>query len=144
MIEIKPALTPEEWHDGGYNSPGLSVVLASSALTVGFRLHVAVKEHPLGGALGDHGDLHALAALCLYEQPFGFTRDMVEAVRSMVYYLRSGSGFCPVCEEATGWKMVSPPICSQCGFVPLPNGAYMPLVLEAAANIAALLPPEAP
>lgn len=80
MAEFKPALTPEEWRDG-YDSEGLAVVLRNSMGTPGMRVHVTVREHPLGGALGDARDIHALAALCLHDQPFGFTREDVIRLR---------------------------------------------------------------
>lgn len=81
MSVIRAALTPEEWRDG-YHSDGLSVVLRGSMGTPGNRVHVAVRDHPLGGALGDPRDVHALAALCLHGQPFGFTWEDVEFLRA--------------------------------------------------------------
>ena len=74
---MKKALTDEEWI-AGYSSDDVRVALRS-----GGRVGVTALAWPLGGSLGDQRDLHALAALCLHEQDFGFTRDDVIALRSM-------------------------------------------------------------
>jgi hypothetical protein len=57
---IEPALTPEEWAEWQAHP--------DSAL----RLSCAASEASLDL------DTHGLAALCLYQQPFGFTREDVE------------------------------------------------------------------
>lgn len=116
---MKPALSPEEW-DEVRERPGY------------FR----GIEH-----VTDPGRCHKIAASCLYEQEFGFTRDMIRAIHSAMYYL-SGS-YCPVCESSdVGWAMIEPTICSGCGFRPFPKGEYRALVKAATDNIEALLPPE--
>lgn len=77
--EIEPALTPEEWAARRYASDELSEMrLEDGALVV---------EKDTGGAWysDEHEytdrDRHALAALALYGQPFGFTRTDVDAIR---------------------------------------------------------------
>ena len=69
MSEIKPALTAEEW-EMGYASNDVRIELRS-----GGRVGVTVHAYPLGGGLGYPRDLPALAAFCLHNQPFGFTRE---------------------------------------------------------------------
>jgi hypothetical protein len=68
-VAVKPALTPEEW-EWGYDSRDLSVRLRN-----GGRVDVTATAHPLGGALGEERDLHALAALALHGQEYGFTHE---------------------------------------------------------------------
>ncbi len=75
VSKIKPALTAEEWANG-YEGSDVAIFLAT-----GGRLHVNVLSHPLGGSMGDPRDLPALAALCLHEQPFGFTLHDVDMLR---------------------------------------------------------------
>ena len=58
---MKPALTPEEWAD---------------------------KHKPFGPMYSDSHpetpeEAHAIAAKCLYGQPFGFTHEDVEALRGL-------------------------------------------------------------
>lgn len=77
--QIRPALTPEEWgwksYEGTPMSDGqLSASLGSTgAMELGFTdiYEITTPER------------HALAALCLHGQPFGFTRDDVVDVRHM-------------------------------------------------------------
>ncbi len=72
--EITPALTPEEWTTAYY---GRDVIIhqKTPGLDGSRRLHVEVTGHPIGGSMGDQRDFHALAALCLVGQPFGFSAD---------------------------------------------------------------------
>lgn len=77
--EIPPALTPDEWRDG-YDSKELSIRQKSAGLDGSKRLAVYVRAWPLGGSMGDPRDLYALAALCLYGQPFGFTQEEANAL----------------------------------------------------------------
>ena len=80
-MEVKPALTAEEW-ENGVEREDFSAYLRPLALDGTSRLAVAVHASPLGGT-GLSGDLHALGALCLFGQPFGFTREMVGALREL-------------------------------------------------------------
>lgn len=76
--EIAPALTPEEWKGGYYYSDDLRLNRKNAGIGGQPRLNVEVLSHPLGGVTNDQRDLHALAALCLYGQPFGFNAIDVE------------------------------------------------------------------
>lgn len=92
---IAPALTAQEWRDG-YIGIDVEVHLKTPGLsTVGPRVHVEVKGYPLGGSMGDVRDLHALAALCLYGQPFGFTREDVRVLERVSRNLLSNPEFDP-------------------------------------------------
>lgn len=71
MTEVKPALTAEEWAVGGTNN-GEVAVTASPDVCV----------HGEGQSICVDADLrHALAALALHNQPFGFTREDVDLLR---------------------------------------------------------------
>lgn len=77
MSEIKPALTAEEWRDRRTANgstciqvDGGSVLLSPSPPDGDMRMVVNRPE--------------ALAAFCLHEQPFGFTREMLESLRHIV------------------------------------------------------------
>lgn len=78
---IPPALSVDEWQFGRYVSGELEVYMKSPGLDGTKRLEVIVRAHPLGGSMADPRGLHALAALCLYGQPFGFTQEDVECLR---------------------------------------------------------------
>ena len=67
---IRPALTPEEWQD----------LDSGEALIEDGELCV---RYDSGLASEVVGDRHALAALCLHGQPFGFTWDDVEVLREI-------------------------------------------------------------
>ena len=71
-MTLKPALTVEEWKHA------LGVLRASASPTIA----AAVCIERVG-----IDDAHSLAALCLHEQPFGFTREMAEAIRALVQRL---------------------------------------------------------
>ncbi len=73
---IKPALTAEEWGRALLASSRLGAL----ALTVGNRDDLAKPGTPECVAAFDH----AKAALCLHEQPFGFTHEDVEFLRRVV------------------------------------------------------------
>ena len=137
MSEIKPALTAEEWARGGRaNAPrpgDWAFINGAGSVTI---------QTAEGGPVFVDGERHALAALCLHGQPFGFTWEMWRAVLSSLYY-GAGAKTCPSCGGG-GWKMVEPPICADCGFQPLPRGEYRALTKAAADRIAALLPPREP
>lgn len=75
MSEIKPALTPEQWERREASFFGINMRLEEDG--VGFG--VADCE-----TIFDDEERHALAALCLHEQPFGFTRDDVDELWSAI------------------------------------------------------------
>ena len=79
--EIRPALTPEEWEmfnkqgHGPHDGPLRDVELRDEVIAV----------FPQGeGWYGKGTDRHALAALALHGQPFGFTREDVELLREHI------------------------------------------------------------
>lgn len=125
VSQIKSALSAEEWarllseHDGEHMRNALAA---------------AVEEDP-----SKVPSPHSLAALALHGQTFGFSHDMVHALRSALFY-NSGGGPCPVC-GGDGWKMSAPPICIGCGFLPMPKGQYRKLAVAAIENVESLLPP---
>jgi hypothetical protein len=67
--DIKPALTPEEWAENlnYWQEPGNPR-----------RMHSEFGDEP------DPEWEHALAALALHGQPFGFTHDMADALRRAI------------------------------------------------------------
>jgi hypothetical protein len=67
--KIKPALSPEQWKKEK-DYAGLPYVLERAAYQVAGRTYETWDE-----------SLHALAALCLYGQPFGFSREDVKLLR---------------------------------------------------------------
>lgn len=72
--KIKPALTDKEWAVKGTGNAdvgddGVLILLSDCG---GFPYAEDIRP-----------DRHALAALCLYEQPFGFTREDVDALRRL-------------------------------------------------------------
>ena len=107
---IKPALTPEEW--------AAMLALEERAASKGERLvEWAVDEtYEL--------DRHGLAALALHGQPFGFSREDVEAIRALARHARVHM------ERYTEGAPVRP--------------AHIEQALAATDRIAALLPPETP
>ncbi len=79
-LSVPPAMTAEEW-TSAYIGKDVDIYQKSRGLDGSRRLEVNVRGHPLGGSMGDQRDLHALAALCLYQQPFGFSQADVELLR---------------------------------------------------------------
>lgn len=113
---VTPALTAEEWGD----SSGSWIKRDAFELEWGNDGALDMYGPGFGFAFGpeDSGDLHALAALALHGQPFGFTRGDVELVRDCI---------------GMEWDRGTRDQCDQ-----------MERRLESlAARIAALLPPEA-
>ena len=91
MSEIKAALTTEEWGRKHhkiqcYDSWDEDIVKAGvgEIAAGGGYLHLTSHQH---GAFADFtagADRHALAALCLHDQPFGFTREYVDTLRKVI------------------------------------------------------------
>jgi hypothetical protein len=95
---MKPALTPEEWRkeylnrydegsdsgcypDGSKAERGWTVMRGAGQVFVG----VADKDAPCMVGLGPTVN-HAMAALCLHDQPFGFTREDVWELRYLQFH----------------------------------------------------------
>jgi hypothetical protein len=77
--QVTPALTPEEWGATGYSRDGIGAASVE-------RGHVTVHDWRVDGPFGEEivglapPECHAVAALCLHNQPFGFTQDDVELI----------------------------------------------------------------
>jgi hypothetical protein len=85
--KIPPALTPLQWHE----------------LMVTPDIWMGRPDDAEPGVLSAHGHYseplrHGIAALCLHGQPFGFTREMVEAVNALAGGHSPGPGW----ERLTG------------------------------------------
>jgi len=77
---MKPALTRDEWADPNGrldNGGGVFPYVTDSG-----DISLCCDDSYYHGEL-DAADRHALAALCLHDQPFGFTREDVEFLRDM-------------------------------------------------------------
>lgn len=68
---ITPALTPEEWESGELDN-----AMLDDHDPARLFVYAAGYTHARNAK-----DRHALAALCLYEQPFGFTQEEVTRLR---------------------------------------------------------------
>jgi hypothetical protein len=89
--EIRPALSPEEWERGfwhedkEYTSGALRVQIGERRIFIDRN---SVRGVEIGQGDARSGDLgpfrHALAALALYGQPFGFTLEMLGALRRVM------------------------------------------------------------
>lgn len=82
-MKIKPALAPQEW--------AKELAVPASATGRGLQMADDGKTVVVEPARWERA--HAVAALCLYGQPFGFTHDDVRLLRN----------------AAAEWAMVSPP-----------------------------------
>lgn len=89
--EIRPALSEREWQSKHhwiqcYDSWSEEAAAKSGVAEIkagdGY-LHLTSHQHPDFADFSAPTDRHALAALALCGQPFGFTHDDVEFVRSM-------------------------------------------------------------
>lgn len=80
--EIQAALTPEEWARFAANMGRLDIEILKNLfdgrphITIAFRVRNGDEIFSF-----EHGERHALAALCLHGQPFGFTQEDVELLR---------------------------------------------------------------
>ena len=82
-----PALTPDEWA----HAHGNLCTDASGRLYWGEpRFRIPIGSTPLEDENGDPRR-HAIASLCLHEQPFGFRRDDAELALGLAEYLEAGS-----------------------------------------------------
>ena len=76
---MKAALTKEEW-EAKFFVPKSH----EGAIKFGRWLDGVYVGHPNGGFWIYEEECHALGALCLYEQPFGFTHKGVSALHAML------------------------------------------------------------
>ncbi len=93
-LSVPPAMTAEEW-SAAYIGKDVDIYQKSRGLDGSRRLEVIVRGHPLGGSMGDQRDLHALAALCLYQQPFGFSREDVALLNHYAAWETTAANWCP-------------------------------------------------
>ena len=129
--QVRPALTPEEWAVGKVVRPFARPVLLGEALTIApdpdDPQRIFITDQGEEYALVEPHMRHALAALALHGQPFGFTREHLSALRLLLndklYYLQDEG------PAGEGWKS------------PEAERAIA-LLAEVADRIAALLPPE--
>lgn len=86
MSEIKPALTPEEWAKEEVQRFTRAAGRFDAGLTSDGRLELAVGWEETGDdayrVYHPIDDRHALAALALHGQPFGFDWEDVDALRN--------------------------------------------------------------
>lgn len=68
----QPALSPEEWK-------AFEVDDGDARYDATYSHRLFIKPH--GGNSFEARERHGLAALCLYQQPFGFTHEDVKAIR---------------------------------------------------------------
>ena len=117
---MKPALTPEEWA----TALGRSTIRKSSEIESAREKYAVYWLEGGGGYLqGIGGASHGAAAMLLYGEPFGFTREDVAV-------LREAAG-AVVYRDAFSGQLASDPVASR-------------KLLDTADRIEALLPPEEP
>jgi hypothetical protein len=79
--KIQPALTPKEWARGATDDGTAYTTAAGEIATMDYALgERAIVRHP-----------HALAALALHGQPYGFTWEDVDALRLTLSLAAMGS-----------------------------------------------------
>lgn len=90
---IAPALTPEQWDEIRERGGTVAQGRQAGAFTEGHTDAVAVSLHT-GFRVGyfEGTARHALAALALHGQPFGFTHEMVKALEERLAMADIGDG----------------------------------------------------
>jgi hypothetical protein len=86
---IPPALTPEEWARHGFNHGALSAERFRDLFMGKPTGNLGAQIKPDLWVTDTPRDCHALAALCLYGQTFGFPHEAVAALRDAAELLRS-------------------------------------------------------
>lgn len=133
--EITPALTPEEWAhkeiefgDGGWaHIEGVFPVAGGDPIVETDELYVGTYDTDTGTANGGVTvRRHALAALCLDGQPFGFTKEDALLCVGLAKWLVCGGGDAEL--RAAGIHSF--------------NAAPAEALRRLASRIASLLPPE--
>jgi hypothetical protein len=87
VSEIRPALTANAWK---LAQEGVLIVRAKMVQTLRNGDEAVAETLEMNG----RSNVHACAALALYRQPFGFTRDDVDALRIEARDLRVHAGNC--------------------------------------------------
>lgn len=85
MSDIKPALTPEQWASAPVE---ITFAFASAGFVV-FEGEQLSTNPPPQIEINPETDRHGLAALALYGQPFGFTREDVAHLRGEASWLEN-------------------------------------------------------
>lgn len=81
--KIEPALTPEGWERFGADRPGGFVEKFRDLFVGRPTRNMAFKVKGETVQVIELEEAHAIAAIALYGQPFGFTREMAQALRDM-------------------------------------------------------------
>ena len=81
MFDIRPALTAEEW-DSGSVKIGVCDEVGAVQQWLRIELSDCGESQPMPSTF-EGRERHAIAALALYQQPFGFTREDVVALRDI-------------------------------------------------------------
>lgn len=89
MSEIKPALTPEEWKQAHETPEGLYVQAVPVYLFTPIDEDgEPIREHSERLSRIKHERRHEIAALCLLEQPFGFTWEDEQLLRVVMEHVQ--------------------------------------------------------
>ena len=88
MTDIEQALSAEEWADGGFQASTSDdsycwVETSDHSQDGAFTIDAGDSHDFYGQGPGVVGRRHALAALCLHGQPFGFTRERLCRLRKL-------------------------------------------------------------
>lgn len=127
MTEVKPALTAEEWAEKCFEENEEWTSFAARRREDGSIYVMCGYERD-----AETNRPHALAALALYNQPFGFTREDVEFLRELARTTRKtliGSGAASSGALLSAMALID----READFID-----------SLASRISALLPPEAP
>lgn len=124
--ETQPALTPEEWAKKEAHRPSLFGDTPAELYLTDDGAGVGIMDldggASTGSAVSRAGGGHALAALALYDQPFGFTRQDADDLSEVAFVLET-----PADSHGSGGE---------------DNSDYADTIRRIAAKIVALLPPE--
>lgn len=119
---IPPAMTKDEWAVKSCvrsYGPDDRIMEIEHVVQSGIGDFIAIRDRYVHEGVGlEVNARHAAAALCLYNQPFGFTREMVKALSTLLP------------QDADGY------------FEQLPDQRDVDLAWAAIEHIIALLPPE--
>lgn len=106
---ITPALTPEEWGVAGKYAPepphidrrsAWGAMLDADGVSIGSTFDNAKGRH---APLRD-GERHALAALCLYGQRFGFTPEDVAELQDLAKSWEEEAAMSDEYAKGTAWR----------------------------------------
>jgi hypothetical protein len=111
-----PALTPEEWERTRVDRIDRDDLTIQRYDGPGTRLFVTRRRDRFDQVVVADDDMHALAALALYGQPFGFTQEDVAFLRTRCFFashgigcMEEGVGPCRYCDIANRIESLLPP-----------------------------------